>query len=71
MTHTPTPALDTNYWVAFAEDIQLDGLRDTPLEAVVHVLLPVGFVEIGLTLWEQEWVDATVKVGVLSGQLPW
>jgi hypothetical protein len=69
VTHTTPPALNTDDRVAFGEDVQLDAFLDTPLEAVVHILLPVGLVEVRLALWEQEWIDAAVEVGVLRRQL--
>lgn len=47
------------------QHLVLDGLRDTELEPVVDVLLPVLLVEIGLLFWEDERVHAAVEVGVL------
>ena len=64
MTHTTTPALKTNDTVAFAEDTELDGLVDTPLQALVNILLPVGRLEIRLCLLEPEWVDTTVEMSI-------
>ena len=68
VTHTTTPALDTNHWITFGEDIELDSFCDTPLETIVNIFLPIGLVEVRFTLWEQERIDAAVKVRVLEGQ---
>ena len=68
MAHPTTPALNTNHLIAFAQDLQLDGLLDTPLETVVNILLPILFIEVWLPLWEKERIDATVEVGVLQSQ---
>ena len=65
MAHTTLPALHADDVVALVEDTQLDGLLDAPLETTVNVFLPDGGVEVGLLFGEQEWVDASVKVGVL------
>lgn len=66
MAFAAAPALNADDVVAFDQDAQLDGLGDTPLEAAVDVFLPVGLLEVGLLLGEEEGVDATVEVGVLS-----
>ena len=62
---TTSPPLDTNHPVALVEHAELDTLQDTPLEPVVHVLLPVRLGEVGLRVGEQEGIDATVQVRVL------
>jgi len=66
MAFATAPALNADDVVAFVEDAQLDGLGNTPLEAAVDVFLPVGLLEVGLVLGEEEGVDAAVEVGVLS-----
>lgn len=66
MAFAAAPALNADDVVAFDQDAQLDGLGDTPLEAAVDVFLPVGLLEVGLLLGEEEGVDATVEVRVLS-----
>lgn len=66
VTHTTTPALDTDHRIALSEDIELDGFCDTPLETVVDIFLPIGLVEVRFTFWEQERIDAAVEVRVLG-----
>ena len=60
MTHTTTPPLYTDYFITFAQDVQLDGRLNAPLETVVDILLPVLLVKIRLTLWEKEGIDSAV-----------
>ena len=65
MTHSAAPTLYTDHWIALTEDVQLDSLLNAPFETVVHVLLPVLFIEIGFPLREQERVDASIEMGIL------
>lgn len=65
MTRSPAPSLHTHDIVALAQDAELDGLGDPPLQATVDVLLPIVPVEIRLGLLEEERVHATVEMGIL------
>ena len=69
VAHAAPPALHAHDNLALLQDAELDGLRDTPLEAAVDVFLPDGHVEVGLALGEEERVNATVEVGVLGKRL--
>lgn len=61
------PTLHTNDWLALLEDLEVDGVLNAPLEAVVHILLPRGLVEVRLLLGVVEGVDTTVQVRVSGG----
>lgn len=52
MALAATPALNTNNVVAFAQQTELDGLKNTPLQTTIDIFLPVRLVEVGLLLWE-------------------
>ena len=60
MSHPASPSLHTDHWLALIQNPEFDALLDTPLEAVVDIFLPVGLVEVGLFVGEQEWVDAPI-----------
>jgi len=68
VAHTAAPALDTNDVVALVDDAKLDAVRNAPLETAVDVLLPDLDVEVWLLLREEEWIDATIEVGILHYQ---
>jgi hypothetical protein len=51
--------------VTFAQDVQLDGFRDPPLDTLVDVILPDGLAKVRLLLGDEEGVDASVEMGVL------
>lgn len=68
VAHATTPALNTDYAVAFVKNTQPDGLTDTPLETLVNVFLPVGAAEVGLRFREAEGIDAAVEVSVSRGR---
>lgn len=59
------PSLDADYKVAFVQDAKLDGLRDAPYQTLVNILLPVGTLEVRLGFWEEERIDAAIKVRIL------
>ena len=48
MTLSTTPSLNADDHVAFIQNAEVDGLLDTPFQTTVDVLLPIGFVEVGL-----------------------
>lgn len=62
VTHATLPALDDNEGVALGHNTELQRLGHTPLDAAVHVLLPVHRGEVGLRLVKVEGVHATVQV---------
>ena len=66
MAHASFPSLNTDNNIAFAQDIQLDGFRDTPFDTLVDIVLPDGLGEIRLLLGKEEGVDASVKMGILG-----
>jgi hypothetical protein len=68
VAHATTPSLNTDHTVAFVEDTQLDGLTNTPLQALVDIFLPVRATEIRLWLREVEGIDTTVQMSVSSGR---
>lgn len=65
VAHTTAPALDTDDVVALVNNAELDTVGNTPLETAVDVLLPDLDVEVRLLLREEEWIDATIQVGIL------
>lgn len=67
VAHTSTPSLNTNDALALLEHSQADCVPDTPLEAVVDVLLPWSCLEVGLLLVVVEGVYAAVQVRVSGG----
>lgn len=58
------PALHNDNGLTLAEDAEVDGVGETPLDATINVLLPVDLAKVGLGLGEEEWVDATIKMGI-------
>lgn len=66
MAFATAPALNADDLVALVEDVELEGFHDPPLETAIDILLPVGQFEVRLLLREQEWVDASVQMGILS-----
>lgn len=67
MAETTPPALDTDDSVALLEHTKLESVADTPLEALVDILLPRNLLEVGLLLVVVEGVDAAVQVRVARG----
>lgn len=59
------PSLNTDYKVAFFQDAKFDGLRDAPYQTFVNILLPVRIFEVRLGFWEEERIDAAIKVRIL------
>lgn len=55
-----TPALDADDVIAPAENAELDGFADPPLETAIDILLPIILAEVGLLLWEDEGIDTTI-----------
>ena len=66
MTLSATPALDADHMVAFTQHAKVDGILDTPSKTSIYIFLPVGLIEVGLLFWEQEWIDTSIKMGILS-----
>jgi hypothetical protein len=46
------------------EHTQLDCLTNTPLQALVHVFLPISGSEVGLGFGEAEWIDAAIEMRI-------
>lgn len=67
VTHTTLPSLNNDDSLTLGENVELECLSNTPLDAAINILLPVNLAEIWLLLGEVEWVDATVKVSVAGG----
>jgi hypothetical protein len=67
VAETTPPALDADDSVALLEHTKLESVADTPLEALVDILLPGDGLEVGLLLVVVEGVDAAVQVGVARG----
>lgn len=63
------PALDADDVVAPAQNAELDGFADPPLEAAIDILLPIILAEVWLLLWEDEGIDPTIQMGILSSML--
>jgi len=61
------PSLNTNNHVILAQHAQIDRALDPPLQTPIDVFLPINAFVIGFLLWEEERVDAPVKVGVTRG----
>lgn len=60
-----SPSLYADDHLALFQDAEVDGLLDTPLQATIDILLPVGFTEVGLLLGKKEWIDTAVQVRIL------
>ena len=67
MAEATPPALDANDSIALLEHTKLESVADTPLEALVNILLPRDLLEVGLLLVVVEGVDAAVQVRVARG----
>lgn len=63
------PALDADDIVAPAQNAEPDGFADPPLEAGIDILLPIIPTKFGLLLWEDEGIDTTIQMGILSSIL--
>jgi hypothetical protein len=61
-----TPALNANHSITCFENVELDGIQNTPLETLVNILLPWDFPKVWLLLREDEWVDTAIKMRVLD-----
>lgn len=66
MPLTTSPSLDADDHFALLQDAEVDSLLNTPLQATVDILLPVGFIEVGLLLREEEWINTAVQVRILK-----
>lgn len=69
MPFATAPALDADDIVTPAQDAELDGFANPPFEAAIHILLPIILAEVGLLLWEDEGIDTTIQMGILSSML--
>ena len=65
MAPATTPALNADHIVTPVQNAEFDCLSDPPLETSIDVFLPVRLVEIGLLLWEEKRVDATIEMRIL------
>lgn len=63
VTHTALPALNNDNGLALVENVEGNGVAETPLDATINILLPVDLAKVGLGLGEKEGVDTTVKMG--------
>lgn len=61
-----TPSLDTDDLVILPQNTKLHGILDAPYETTINILLPILFVEIGLLLRIEEWIDTAVEMRILS-----
>ena len=64
MSHSTPPSLNADYLLSSCQHPQLHRILDAPLQTVIHVNLPVGVVEVGLGLGEEEGVHAAVEMRV-------
>ena len=64
MAFAAAPALNTDHAVAVRQHTQLDCLANSPLQALVHILLPISGPEIGFGFGEAEWIDATIEMRI-------
>lgn len=64
MTLAASPALNADNAVTLAQDTKLDGFGNTPLQALVDILLPIDSIEVGLGFREQEWIHSSIEVSV-------
>ncbi len=62
VAHATLPALNDDDGIASRQGTELQSLADGPLDTLVDILLPVNLAEVGLSLGEEEGVDATVQV---------
>jgi hypothetical protein len=66
VAHSAPPSLHTDDGIASVENLELQRLDDAPFESAVNVLLPRYFLEIWLFLVEDERVNATVQMRILT-----
>ena len=69
MALSSTPSLHTDDHVAFFQNTEVYSGLDAPFQTAIDILLPVGLVEIGLFLGEQEGINAAIQVGILFLEL--
>lgn len=69
MPFAATPALDADDVITSAQDTELYSFANPPFKAAIHILLPIIPAEVGLLLWENEWIDTTIQMGILSNML--
>lgn len=63
VTHTTLPALNNDNGLTLLENVEGNGVAETPLDATINILLPVDLAKVGLGLGEKEGVNTTVKMG--------
>ena len=63
VTHTTLPALNNDNSLTFLENVEGNGVAESPLDTAINILLPVDLAKVGLGLGEKEGVDTTVKMG--------
>lgn len=63
------PALNADDVIAPAQNAEFNGFANPPLEAAIDILLPIILAEVGLLLWEDEGIDTTIQMGILSSML--
>lgn len=63
------PALNADDVIPPAQNAEFNGFADPPLEAAIDILLPIILAEVGLLLWEDEGIDTTIQMGILSSVL--
>lgn len=67
VAETTTPSLDGDDGVALLQDVESKSVVNTPLEALVNILLPDDLIEIRLRLRIVERIHATVQMGKAGG----
>ncbi len=69
MTPSAAPPLHGNDLIPLIEYPEADGFSNTPLQARIHVLLPVRLVKIRLPSRVQEWINAAIEMRILNKRL--
>jgi hypothetical protein len=65
MSHSTSPALHADNWIALVQYAEFDRIHDTPGQAAIHIYLPGDLVKVWLCFCKVEWIDAAVQVRVL------
>lgn len=63
------PTLDADDVVATGQNAEIDGFANPPLETSIDILLPIILAEVGLFLWEDEGINTSIQMGILSSIL--
>ncbi len=69
MTPSAAPTLHGDDLIPLVEYPKADRFSNTPLQAKIHVLLPVRLVKVRLPSRVQEWINATIEMRILKQEV--